>query len=122
MSVRISSRADITLEAVRRVAWDGEGVDLAHEALERMDEMHASFMALVAARLAEDPGALIYGTTTAPGDGAAVALTPEAQARRSGACARTRAGHADASRARNRPDHLRGAAPRSGPAAGPRRA
>jgi len=82
MSVRISSRADITLEAVRRVAWDGEGVDLAPEALERMDEMHASFMALVAARLAEDPGALIYGTTTAPGDGAAVALTPEAQARR----------------------------------------
>ena len=39
-------------------------------------------MALVAARVAEDPGALIYGTTTAPGDGAAVALTPEAQARR----------------------------------------
>jgi len=82
MSVRISSRADITLEAVRRVAWEGDGVDLAPEALQRMDEMHASFMALVAARLAEDPGALIYGTTTAPGDGAAVALTPEAQARR----------------------------------------
>jgi len=82
MSVRISSSTDITLEAVRRVAWEGEGVDLAPEALDRMDEMHASFMALVAARLAEDPGALIYGTTTAPGDGAAVALTPEAQASR----------------------------------------
>ena len=36
----------------------------------------------VQARVAEDPGALIYGTTTAPGDGAAVALTAEAQARR----------------------------------------
>jgi histidine ammonia-lyase len=82
MSVRISTRADIDLEAVRRVAWDGEGVDLAPEALERMDAAHESFLALVAARLAEDPGALIYGTTTAPGDGAAVALTPEAQARR----------------------------------------
>ena len=56
MSVRIASRADITLEAVRRVAWEGEGVDLAPEALHRMDETHASFMALVAARLAEDPG------------------------------------------------------------------
>ena len=33
MSVRIASRADITLEAVRRVAWEGEGVDLAPEAL-----------------------------------------------------------------------------------------
>ena len=41
--------------------------------------MHASFMALVEARLAADPGALIYGTTTAPGDGAAVALTAEAR-------------------------------------------
>jgi histidine ammonia-lyase len=82
MSVRIATRADVSLEAVRRVAWEGEGVDLAPEALRRIDDCHASFTALVEARLAEDPGALIYGTTTAPGDGAAVALTPEAQARR----------------------------------------
>src|SRR3954468_20776532 len=82
MSVTISSRADITPESVRRVAWDGEDVDLASEALARMDRSHASFKAFVEARVAEDPGALIYGTTTAPGDGAAVALTPEAQARR----------------------------------------
>jgi histidine ammonia-lyase len=82
MSLRIATRTDITLDAVRRVAWEGEHVDLAPEALERMDRAHASFLAFVEARLAEDPGALIYGTTTAPGDGAAVALTPEAQARR----------------------------------------
>src|SRR4051812_10925584 len=82
MSVQIAARADIALEAVRRVAWDGEAVELAPEALARMDRSHASFMAFVEARLAEDPGALIYGTTTAPGDGAAVALTAEAQARR----------------------------------------
>lgn len=82
MSVLIAARADITLEAVRRVAWDGEGVELAPEALARMDRCQASFAAFVEARVAEDPGALIYGTTTAPGDAAAVALTPDAQARR----------------------------------------
>src|SRR3954449_6557491 len=82
MSVNIARRADITPEAVRRVAWEGEAVALADEAIERMDAAHASFRAFVDARVAEDPGALIYGTTTAPGDGAAVALTAEAQARR----------------------------------------
>jgi histidine ammonia-lyase len=82
MSVPIGTRADVSLAAVRRVAWDGEGVELAAEAIERMDRCHAAFAALVEARVAEDPGALIYGTTTAPGDGAAVALTPAAQARR----------------------------------------
>src|SRR3954451_19431481 len=82
MSLRVTTRADISLDAVRRVAWDGEGVELAPETLARIDDCHDAFVALVAARVAEDPGALIYGTTTAPGDGAAVPLTPEAQARR----------------------------------------
>jgi histidine ammonia-lyase len=82
MTLSLATRADLSLEAVRRVAWEGEGVELAPAALERIDAGHAAFEAFVAARLAEDPGALIYGTTTAPGDGAAVALTAEAQARR----------------------------------------
>src|SRR5690349_24023373 len=82
MTLPLASRTDIDLDAVRRVAWEGEGVAFTPEALARMDDSHASFMALVEARIAEDPGALIYGTTTAPGDGAAVALTAEAQARR----------------------------------------
>jgi histidine ammonia-lyase len=82
MPLRLATRADLTLDAVRRVAWEGEGVEFAEAAVERIDACHAAFEALVAARLAEDPGALIYGTTTAPGDGAAVALTAEAQARR----------------------------------------
>src|SRR5689334_20183432 len=82
MSVTIATRADITPDALRRVAWEGEDAELAPAALERMDRAHASFTAFVEARIAEDPGALIYGTTTAPGDGAAVALTAEAQARR----------------------------------------
>ena len=82
MSVLVGTRADVSLEAVRRAAWEGEPVELAPAALALMDRCHAAFAALVQARLAEDPGALIYGTNTAPGDGAAVALTPEAQARR----------------------------------------
>jgi histidine ammonia-lyase len=82
MAVAVTTRADVTLDAVRRVAWEGERVALGAAALAQMDRCHAAFAALVEARVAEDPGALIYGTTTAPGDGAAVALTPEAQARR----------------------------------------
>jgi histidine ammonia-lyase len=82
MAVPVSTRADITLDAVRRVAWQGERLELGADALARMDRSHAAFAAFVEARVAEDPGALIYGTTTAPGDGAAVALTAEAQARR----------------------------------------
>ena len=82
MSVLVGNRADISLEAVRRVGWDGESIELAPAALARMDRSHAALAAFVEARLAEDPGALIYGMTTAPGDGAAVALTAEARARR----------------------------------------
>ena len=82
MSVSIATRADITPEAVRRVGWEGEAIALAPAAIERMDGAHASVRAFVDARVAEDPGALIYGTTTAPGEGAGVALTAEAQARR----------------------------------------
>jgi len=82
MTVPVAARADVSLDAVRRVAWEGEGIALAPATLALMDHCHAAFAALVESRVAEDPGALIYGTTTAPGDGAAVALTAEAQARR----------------------------------------
>src|SRR3954468_17445639 len=82
MPVVFATRADISLDAVRRVAWGGDELELAAEGLARMDRCHASFDEFVAARVAEDPGALIYGTTTAPGDGATIALSDEAQARR----------------------------------------
>jgi histidine ammonia-lyase len=82
MAVLVGKRADVSLDAVRRVAWEGEAIELAPKALALMDRCHAAFDAFVEARVAEDPGALIYGTTTAPGDGAAVALTPDGQARR----------------------------------------
>jgi histidine ammonia-lyase len=82
MTLLLSTRAEIDLDAVRRVAWEGEGVELAAEAVERMDRAHAALQAYVDATVAADPDALIYGVTTAPGDGAAIALTAEAAARR----------------------------------------
>ena len=50
MTLPLTTRTDITLEAVRRVAWEGEGVDARARGARRMDDAHASFMALVEAR------------------------------------------------------------------------
>ncbi len=82
MTVVLHTRSDIDLDATHRVAWRGEDVALAPEAIARMDAAHASLQAYVDAAVAADPEALIYGITTAPGDGAATALTPEGLARR----------------------------------------
>jgi histidine ammonia-lyase len=82
VTLRLSTRADIDLDAVRRVGWEGERVELAADAVRRMDRAHAALQAYVDATVAEDPEALIYGVTTAPGDGAAIALSAEAAARR----------------------------------------
>jgi histidine ammonia-lyase len=77
----LADRRDITLETARRVAWRRDRVVLADAALGLMDRSAAAFDALVASRLRADPQALIYGVTSAPGDGATVALDPEAQAK-----------------------------------------
>ncbi len=82
MTVVLHTRSDIDLDAAHRVAWLGEDVALAPDALERMDRAHASLLEYIDAAVAQDPGALIYGITTAPGDGAATALTAEGLARR----------------------------------------
>lgn len=82
MTVVVASRADLTIDAVRRVAWEGEGISLAPEVLERMDQAHAAFTVYLNARLAEDPGALLYGVTTGPGDAGAAVLSDRARATR----------------------------------------
>ena len=82
MTVVVASRADLTIEALRRVAWVGEDVELAPEVAGRMERGHAAFTAYVDARLAEDPGALLYGVTTGPGDAGRAPLTEEARASR----------------------------------------
>ncbi len=78
----LHTREDITLDAVHAVAWQGVSVEIAPEALDLMDRRHESFERLVAARVREDPAALIYGVTSAPGDLAATALGAEQGNRR----------------------------------------
>jgi histidine ammonia-lyase len=82
--VRVSllTRRDITLDAFAAVSRERRGVAIAPAALARMDACAESFEALVRERVVADPQALIYGVTTAPGDGAAVALDSERLARR----------------------------------------
>jgi histidine ammonia-lyase len=80
--VILNERSDLTLSALRRVAWEGEGVELGGQAIDQMDRSHESFATYVSARLAEDPGAMIYGVTTGPGDAGTRNLTEEAAAER----------------------------------------
>jgi histidine ammonia-lyase len=80
MAVVLEDRADITLEAFRRVAWEGEAVELAPVAVERIADARAAFMALL-----DDPAITIYGVTSGYGDRASVRLDPDerrTQARR----------------------------------------
>ena len=79
MPVVLDRRADITLDAFRRVAWCGEGVELSGAALARIAEARRAFMALL-----DDPSIVIYGVTSGYGDRASIRLEPDerrAQAR-----------------------------------------
>jgi histidine ammonia-lyase len=82
MTVMVESRADLTLAALSRVAWDGERVEIGPRALAVMDRCHDSFKALVEALQAADPGAMVYGVTTGPGDWGGTRLAEEALASR----------------------------------------
>jgi histidine ammonia-lyase len=77
--VVVARRSDLSVDVVRRVAWEGEGVVLAAETEERMEEAHAAFQRFLAARLAEDPDALLYGVTTGPGDAGGAVLSDHAR-------------------------------------------
>jgi histidine ammonia-lyase len=76
-TVRLRCRADITLDVIHAVAWRGSSLEIAPEALALMDRCHETFEAFVADRLRDDPQALIYGVTSAPGDAAGAALDQE---------------------------------------------
>lgn len=80
MTVIVDSRADLTIDAVRRVAWAGEYVRLGSEVAARMDRGHAALAAYVQSRLADDPGALLYGVTTGPGDAGGAVLSADTAA------------------------------------------
>jgi histidine ammonia-lyase len=79
MAVVLEDRADITLDCFRRVAWEGEAVEISEAATERIAAARAAFVALL-----DDPEITIYGVTSGYGDRASVRLDPEerrAQAR-----------------------------------------
>jgi histidine ammonia-lyase len=82
VTIRIRTRRDITLELVEAVAWRRAGLEIAPETLASMDRCHEAFEAFVAERVRNDPQALIYGVTSAPGDSAAKALSDEGRAGR----------------------------------------
>jgi histidine ammonia-lyase len=73
VTVVVETRADINLDAVSRVAWQGAGVELGPKALERMAACRRSFLAL----LDSDPDLVVYGVTTGYGELASVRLSPE---------------------------------------------
>jgi histidine ammonia-lyase len=72
----LASADDVDLDVFRRVAWEGEGVELTASALEWMAARRASFEAFVAAAADRH----LYGVTTAHHRGAAELLSPDARA------------------------------------------
>ena len=80
MTVTLDRRDDVNLDTVRRVAWQGERVEISEGALKRMADCKASFL-----RLLEDPDIVIYGVTSGYGQSAKVRhseATRAAQAKR----------------------------------------
>lgn len=63
MSLELNARADITLDAYRRVAWEKQKVHFGTAAIERMTEARHAFMRLLDA----DPNITIYGVTSGYG-------------------------------------------------------
>ncbi len=76
MTVTLDTRHDITLDAVRRVAWGGEDVRITEAALDRIGAARAAFMDM----LNNDPDAFVYGVSSGYGVMAKVRL--DAAARR----------------------------------------
>src|SRR5665213_2839771 len=72
MTLLLNARADINLETFYRVAWAGEGVRIADEALARMASCRDSFLRLINT----DPNVVVYGVTSSTGQWASHHLTP----------------------------------------------
>ncbi len=76
MTVTLESRDDVTLDAVRRVAWQGERLEISDPARDRMTACRESFL-----RLLDDPDIVIYGVTSGYGQHARIRLSKAARAR-----------------------------------------
>jgi histidine ammonia-lyase len=73
VTVVLDGRESFTLDAVRRVAWEGEDVRFSERAWAAMTRARESFMRLVN----EDPTVFIYGVTTGYGEAAKTRLDAE---------------------------------------------
>jgi histidine ammonia-lyase len=69
----IVSRADLDLEAVRRVAWAGEPVEIPSATLELIAKRRAEMLSFLEAH----PDGHYYGATTLPGEGAKRLMSDE---------------------------------------------
>jgi histidine ammonia-lyase len=76
VTVVVSQAADVDLEAVRRVAWHGEAVEIAPEALARIRDRRREFESFVEA----NGDAHLYGITTSHHFGAKTLLSEAARA------------------------------------------
>lgn len=76
MTVEIARRSDITLDAVRRVAWQREPVGISPVAMTRMRRARSRFEGLIAR-----PDVVIYGVTSGYGQNASKRLSAEERIR-----------------------------------------
>lgn len=75
MTVVLTSRTDINLDSVHRVAWRDENVRLSETALRRIADCRQSFLRLIDG----NPDAVVYGVTTAMGELASQRLAATAR-------------------------------------------
>jgi histidine ammonia-lyase len=75
VTVTLARRADISLDAFSRVAWEGEDVAIAPEALAVVARRRQELLALVAA----DPARKLYGINVHAGDGSDRLMTEAEQ-------------------------------------------
>lgn len=73
--MKITDRSAFSLANFARVAWAGEPVEIAPQALQKMEESRAAFMHL----LESDPDLTIYGVTSGYGQNASIRLTGQAR-------------------------------------------
>jgi histidine ammonia-lyase len=77
MTVILESLDDFNLDALRRVAWDGEAVAFGAQALARMRTSRAQLLDL----LEREPNRYVYGVTTGYDDAAGTIVGPQERAR-----------------------------------------
>ncbi|TDQ80505.1 histidine ammonia-lyase [Dongia mobilis] len=69
MLLTLDTRADLTLDIFRQVAWEGAAIRFSDGAMARMRAARAAFMKLI-----EDPDLVIYGVTSGYGQNARLRL------------------------------------------------